>query len=134
MSGEEAKIAESIREWVEAIQRTDLEEVVRERTADVVMFDVPPPERGARGIDAYRDTWPPFFDWVGSGAVFEIDELEVRAGDDVAFAWALLRCGKPEALADDPNRRLRLTLGMVKRDGRWLTSHEHHSFTLEGSD
>ena len=27
------------------------------------MFDVPPPEDGVRGQEAYRDTWPPFFEW-----------------------------------------------------------------------
>ncbi|MDP9792748.1 hypothetical protein J2S43_001260 [Catenuloplanes nepalensis] len=27
------------------------------------MFDVPPPDDGVRGVDAYRDIWPPFFAW-----------------------------------------------------------------------
>jgi hypothetical protein len=28
---------------------------------------VPPPYEGVRGIDAYRDTWPPFFEWQAKG-------------------------------------------------------------------
>jgi hypothetical protein len=40
-------------------------------------------------IDAYRETWPGFFQWQASGAVFEIESLDVTAGADVAFA---LRC------------------------------------------
>ena len=55
-----------------------------------------------RGIDAYRETWPPFFEWQRNGAIFEIVELDVTAGDDVAFAHALLRCGTPEELRQDP--------------------------------
>ena len=95
---------------------------------DIVMFDVPPPDDGVRGIDAYRATWPPFFEWQASGAAFEIRSLEVTAGADVAFAHALLRCGTPDELAADPDNRLRLTIGLRKQDGRWVVTHEHHSF------
>jgi hypothetical protein len=81
-----------------------------------------------RGIEAYRDTWPPFFQWQASGAVFQIESLSVTAGTDVAFAYALLRCGAPADLARDPEQRLRLTLGLRKAGGRWIVVHEHHSF------
>ena len=94
----------------------------------IVMFDVPPPEPGVRGIDAYRDTWPGFFDWQASGASFEIESLEVTAGTDVAFAFALLRCGTPEQFERTPDQRLRLTIGLRRLDGRWSVTHEHHSF------
>lgn len=92
------------------------------------MFDVPPPHEGVRGIDAYRATWPPSFAWQASGASFDVVELDVTAGEDVAFAWALLRCGTRDQLAEQPDARLRLTLGLRKRDGRRLVTHEHHSF------
>ena len=102
--------------------------VLADHADDIVMFDVPPPQRGVRGIEAYREAWPPFFEWQRSGAVFEIDELEVEAGDEVAYAVALLRCGTPEELAERPEQRLRLTLGLRREDGRWVVAHEHHSF------
>jgi ketosteroid isomerase-like protein len=41
----------------------------------------------------------------------------------------LLRCGTPEELAEVPERRLRLTMGLRKTDGQWAILHEHHSFT-----
>jgi ketosteroid isomerase-like protein len=98
------------------------------------MFDVPPPKAGLRGIEAYRETWPPFFEWQKQGAaVFEIVSLDVVAGADVAFAHALLRCGTAQELAKDPENRLRLTIGLRKQDGRWTIAHEHHSFPLEPS-
>jgi ketosteroid isomerase-like protein len=89
---------------------------------------VPPPYEGGRGIDAYRETWPPFFGWQARGASFDIEELEVTAGDTVAYAHALLRCGTPREFADNPANRLRLTVGLRKEDGRWVVAHEHHSF------
>ena len=55
-------------------------------------------------------------------------ELDVTEGEDVAFAWALLRCNTAEALAEHPEQRLRLTIGLRRRDGRWVVTHEHHSF------
>jgi ketosteroid isomerase-like protein len=110
----------------------DLDGVPADHAEDIVMFDVPPPEDGVRGIDAYRETWPAFFDWQRRGAVFDIVSLQVTAGSDVAFAHALLRCGTEEELAQAPERRLRLTLGLRKRDGRWVVAHEHHSFPLRG--
>ena len=59
------------------------------------MFDVPPPHDGVRGMTAYRETWPGFFEWQANGASFEIVELDVTAGEDVAFAWALLEVRHP---------------------------------------
>ncbi|HMG30211.1 MAG TPA: nuclear transport factor 2 family protein [Jiangellaceae bacterium] len=77
---------------------------------------------------AYRGTWPGFFEWQAGGASFEIVSLDVTAGADVAYAYALLRCGTPQDLTAHPEHRLRLTLGLRKQDGRWTVAHEHHSF------
>jgi ketosteroid isomerase-like protein len=55
----------------------------------------------------------------------------LTAGDDVAFARALLRCGTPDELAKEPERCLRLTIGLGKQRGRWAVTHEHHSFTIK---
>ena len=123
-----ATIETLVRDWASAVHDGHLDAVLADHAPDIVMFDVPPPEQGVRGLDAYRDTWPPFFAWQRDGASFEITELHVTAGDDVAFAHALLRCGTPEELRADPDHRLRLTVGLRKVDGRWVVAHEHHSF------
>jgi ketosteroid isomerase-like protein len=102
--------------------------VLQDHAPDIVMFDVPPPEQGVRGLNAYRATWPGFFEWQAAGAAFEIESLEVTAGADVAFAFALLRCDTYEALERNPEHRLRLTVGLRKEGGRWIVTHEHHSF------
>jgi ketosteroid isomerase-like protein len=80
------------------------------------------------GVRDIREMWPPFFTWQEQGASFEIVSLDVTAGNDVAFAYALLRCGPQEELDRDPDNRLRLTVGLRKESGRWLVAHEHHSF------
>jgi uncharacterized protein (TIGR02246 family) len=131
MTDDEQQIRTLIEEWAAAVHRGDIGAVVADHADDIVMFDVPPPYDGVRGIDAYRETWPSFFEWQARGASFEIVSLEVTAGADVAYAHALLRCGMPGELAANPANRLRLTLGLRKERGRWVVAHEHHSFPLE---
>jgi uncharacterized protein (TIGR02246 family) len=125
------EIRDLIHRWAEAVHSGDLETVVADHAADIVMFDVPPPENGVRGMAAYRECWPPFFEFQATGGSFDIQELQVTEGADVAFAFALLVCDTPEGRAAKPDRRLRLTLGLRREQGRWVVAHEHHSFTLE---
>ncbi len=131
MTDDQRQIRDLIERWAGAVHEGRLEDVLADHADDIVMFDVPPPEDGVRGIDAYRETWPPFFEWQARGASFEITALDVTSGEDVAYAHALLRCGMPEELAEHPARRLRLTLGLRNEDGRWVVAHEHHSFTSD---
>ncbi|MFE2253864.1 hypothetical protein ACFXA0_03435 [Streptomyces cyaneofuscatus] len=52
------------------------------------MIDVPPPYRGVRGTGAYRKDWP----------TFDIEEPEAAPGEDIVFAYALVRCGRENQL------------------------------------
>ncbi len=133
MADNEREITDLIQRWAAAVHAGDLETVLADHAEDIVMFDVPPPDDGVRGLEAYRQTWPPFFEWQRSGASFEIVSLDVTAGDDVAFAWALLRCGTGEEFRRDPGNRLRLTIGLRREEDRWVVAHEHHSFPDRGA-
>ena len=124
MGDDEQEITDLIQAWASAVRAGDLEGVLSAHAGDIVMFDVPPPDDGVRGIDAYRETWPPFFGWLRSGASFDIVELDVTAGSDVAYAWALLRCGTEDEFSERseqpiaPEHRTasgRRTLGRVPR-------------------
>ncbi|TPQ24032.1 YybH family protein [Streptomyces sporangiiformans] len=128
MKEDEERIRELIERWAAAVHAGDLDTVVADHADDIVMFDVPPPQNGVRGIEDYRATWPPFFEWQAKGACFDIVSLDITAGTDVAHAHALLRCGTPDELSAHPETRLRLTLGLRKEAGRWVVTHEHHSF------
>jgi uncharacterized protein (TIGR02246 family) len=131
MTNDEQQIRDLVTRWAQAVHGGDLEGVLADHAEDIVLFDVPPPHDGVRGLDAYRETWPGFFEWQARGASFDIVSFEVTAGADIAYAYALLRCGMPQELAERPEARLRLTLGLRKEDGRWIVAHEHHSFALE---
>src|SRR6185312_1072808 len=111
---DEQRVRELIERWVRAVQEQDMDRILEAHSADIVMYDVPPPQQGNRGITEYRDSWPQFFEYLRQGAIFELVELSVTAGDNVAFAYGLLRCGKPEDFAREPDNRLRLTVGLRK--------------------
>jgi ketosteroid isomerase-like protein len=64
------------------------------------MFDVPPPFQ-SRGIDAYRNTWEIFFSWAHDPVVYDIVEMSVTSGRDVAFVAAVLRCSGRETSGED---------------------------------
>ena len=69
-----------------------------------------------------KKTWELFFQYgTPSKDAFVIEDLEVTAGDDVAFATGLLRIG------GSTQPICRLTLGLKKEHGKWLIAHEHHS-------
>ena len=132
MTGESAegrKVRDRIERWAHAVRSHDLDGVLAHHVKDFVYFDVPaPPE--VRGIEGYARSWPPFFEYIGKTGQFDLTELEVSAGNDVAFAHAMVLVrGASETTA----ARIRFTVGLVKLEGEWMVAHEHHSAAHDGN-
>jgi uncharacterized protein (TIGR02246 family) len=118
----EAQIRALVDEWAKAARAKDLNGVLANHTDDIVMFDVPMPVQ-SRGMDEYRKTWELFFaNSPGGAGAFDVTELQITAGDDVAYCYAILKVMGTSG---------RLTIGLRKENGRWLIAHEHHSYPLE---
>jgi ketosteroid isomerase-like protein len=90
------------------------------------MFDVPPPLE-SKGLEAYKRTWELFFSWAREPVVFNIREMSVTAGHDVAFVATLMHCAGTELNGQDLELDFRLTIGLRKVDDQWIVVHEHHS-------
>jgi uncharacterized protein (TIGR02246 family) len=125
-SDDEVAVRDLIEAWAGAVRRRDYGGILRSHSADFVMFDVPPPFKSV-GLDAYRKTWDLFFSWSSGPVRFDIQEMEVAAGADVAFAFASMRCEGPDADGKAEALDFRLTIGLRKIDGQWMIAHEHHS-------
>jgi uncharacterized protein (TIGR02246 family) len=125
-SREEAAVRKVVENWASAVRNRDLPAILRNHSPDILMFDVPPPFQ-SKGIDAYRKTWDLFFAWALEPAVFDIREMHVTAGGDVAFVAAAMRCAEREASGEDVELDFRLTIGLRKIEGQWVIVHEHHS-------
>lgn len=124
----ESQIKALIEAWADAVRRHDLSGIVAHHERDIVMFDVPPPLQ-SRGMDAYKKTWDLFFRYHKPSQAFDIEELAVTAGEEVAFALAIMRCGSGTSSgpAEVGGFLFRLTIGLRKIDGDWRITHEHHS-------
>jgi uncharacterized protein (TIGR02246 family) len=125
-SQDDAAIRNVIESWTAAVRRRDLEAILQNRSADIVMFDVPPPFQ-SRGIEAYKKTWDLFFSWSSDPISFDITSLSITAGSDVAFVVATMRCAGPGPSGEHEALDFRLTVGLRKIDGQWTITHEHHS-------
>jgi ketosteroid isomerase-like protein len=127
-SVDEIRIKSLLETWADAVRRHDLPAILAHHGPDMVMFDVPPPLQ-CRGIEAYKGTWDLFFRYHKPGAAFDIEEIAVIAGPDVAFAVAIMRCGPDSSSnpADKDGFLFRLTVGLRKVGGEWRIEHEHHS-------
>ncbi|MDO1449402.1 nuclear transport factor 2 family protein [Rhodocytophaga aerolata] len=114
------QIRKVIEDWAQAIREMNMEGILAAHPTDVLMFDVAPTLQ-AKGIAAYQKTWKLFFQYSKGGkGSFDFVDLQITAGNTVAFCHALLIIG-----GDQP--QCRLTLGLKKVEGKWLIAHEHHS-------
>jgi uncharacterized protein (TIGR02246 family) len=125
-SEDEAVVRGVIDSWTSAVRRRDIEGILKNHSPDIVMFDVPPPFQ-SRGIEAYRKTWDMFFSWSSDQIPFDVTDISITAGSDVAFVVATMACAEPGNDGKPKPLNFRLTVGLRKIEGRWTIVHEHHS-------
>ena len=123
---DEVAIRELIENWANSVRTKDYPGILAHHSADIVMFDVPPPFE-SRGIGAYRKTWDLFYSAQPEPVSFDIQRLEIIASADIAFAMALMQCAETGKDGERLKLDFRLTIGLRKIDNQWIVMHEHHS-------
>jgi uncharacterized protein (TIGR02246 family) len=123
---DQAEIRQLLAGWSAAVRCKDYDGIVKNHSPAMLMFDVPPPFQ-SQGIDAYRKTWELFFGWMDGPPKFELADVRITAGADVAFVTARGQCFGPNEHGEPEELEFRLTVGLRKSDGRWLIELEHHS-------
>lgn len=119
------QITSLLQTWAQAVATRNIEGILAHHSPDILMFDVPVVE--VRGTEAYRQGWEQMFPWLGEHGKFELRDIEVTAGEDVAFASARVACSGKELQDKGEELDVRLTVGLKKVDGQWVVTHEHHS-------
>ncbi len=118
-------IRELLAERELAMRRRDAAKLVELLTDDVVSFSLAPPLGSAgRDLDGLRE-WFTTFD----GPIeFDITDLAVEAGDQVAFARSINRLSTTPHGSDMAFQLwFRSTVGLRLVDGRWRIAHDHSS-------
>lgn len=130
MDNNESAIRAIIENWAQAVRERNMDGILAYHTADIMMYDVPQPFE-SRGIEAYKKTWETFYGWAKDSGVFDITELNIVAGEEVAFAYASMKCSGYDDVGKLESLKFRLTTGLIKVDGQWMIKHEHHSIPGE---
>lgn len=115
-----------------AIEEKNVEDVMSCTADDVVEFSLAPPLAVTGKDPAGLGNW--FDTWQGSLGG-DIRDVKLTIGGDVAFWSGLVNMTGTKTGGEKVDLWFRHTLGLVKKDGRWLVAHEHASvpFAMDGS-
>jgi uncharacterized protein (TIGR02246 family) len=116
--------------FVNAIRRKDLHGVMSVFAPDVVSFDFGPPLQHGGG-ETFRKRWQELFESYQGAIDYEIRDLSIDAGDDVAFSHSLNRVGGTLQNGQKSDRWLRFTACYRKTNGTWLIVHEQVSVPVD---
>ncbi|MDN3243135.1 YybH family protein [Glycomyces tritici] len=126
----EAAVAGKIDAIVEALRAKDLDHLATIYAADVVSFDVEPPLQHV-GLAAKLKNWEKVFT-VFQALDYEVRDLEVTAGQDVAFAHGFGRLSGTLVNGTATNGMwVRATFCFRKIDGEWLIVHDQVSVPFD---
>jgi uncharacterized protein (TIGR02246 family) len=122
----EAAIRELVDGFVKAIRAKDINGVMSVFAPEVVSFDLGPPLQHGGG-EEFTKRWQELFDAYEGPIDYEIRDLSIDAGDDVAFSHSLNRIGGTMKNGQKADRWLRWTACYRKINGKWLIVNEQVS-------
>jgi ketosteroid isomerase-like protein len=127
---DEADIRQRIDRLVEAIRAMDLEGVKSIYAPDIVSFDIVPPLQHVRA-EAQSKNWADVFTTYQRPLGYEIHDLTITVGDDVAFGHSLNRISGTLKNGNRADFWLRWTSCFRKIDGNWLIVHHQASVPVD---
>lgn len=127
---EEVAIRKLVDAFVKSIRAKDLDGVMAAFAPDVVSFDLGPPLQHGGG-EAFAKRWRELFDSYAGTLDYEVRDLSIIAGDDVAFSRSLNHVRGTLKNGQKAARWLRWTACYRKRGGKWLILHEHVSAPID---
>jgi ketosteroid isomerase-like protein len=127
---DETQVRDLLQQWATATQRGQRNDVLANHLADVLIYDVLAPMK-YEGVAAYRKSWD---DWQpdtqGEGQ-FELQDLAVTAGADVAFAHGFIKCGGVLPNGKRFEDLVRATFCLRKENASWKIAHQHISKPIQ---
>lgn len=120
--------------WAAAIRAKDAEAVLSFYVDDPLVFDLAPPLRRS-GKPALRRALSEWFPTFEGPVGWDLRDLDVAAGDELAFCSSLVRIGGTRTDGEETDVWARLTICLRNVGGEWMLAHEHSStpFYMDGS-
>ena len=127
---DEAAIQRLLDDGIRSLRDKNIEGVMSLYAQEVVSFDIVPPLRYI-GADAFRKVWEEIF-FVFQGPInYEIADLSITVGDDVAFTHSLNRMSGTLTNGQKLDHWLRWTACFRKVNGKWLLVHHQASVPVD---
>ena len=126
----EAAIRELVDGFVKAIRGKEMNGVMSVFAPEVVSFDLGPPLQHGGG-DEFKKRWQELFESYEGPIRYEVRDLSITTGDDVAFSHSLNRISGTLKNGQRSDRWLRWTAGYQKTNGKWVIVHEQVSVPVD---
>src|SRR5882762_4878431 len=127
---DEAQIRALIEDRVKAVRARDINGAMSNIAPDIVSFDVVNPLQH-RGSDASRRRAEEWFSSFQRPIGYEVRDVSIATGDDVAFSHSLNRVNAVRTDGRELNMWWRATVCYRKIDGKWMVTHEHSSVPFD---
>lgn len=125
-SANESAIRSVLDAWTRATREGRHDDILTNHDENVIIYDVLTPMKYSSASE-YRMSWEEWQPDAQGEMRFELEELEVTAGTEAAFAHGTLQCGG--TLPDGKTFRgaVRATFCFSKKEGGWKIVHQHIS-------
>lgn len=129
-AADEAQIRKLMANSVAAIRAKDVDGGLSPYAPGVLSFDVVDPLRST-GADAVRERLAAWFSSFQGPLGYEIRDLSIATGDDVAFCHSLNHISATTTDGAPLDMWWRATLCFRKIDGAWKITHDHSSVPFD---
>ena len=127
------RIRRLLNQWRDATREGRKDDVLANHAKNVLIFDPIPPFK-YEGAAAYRKSFDAWWPETESEGKFDFEDLQITAGDEVAYAYGVIVCGGKKPIGKAFESRVRLTVCLRKLRGKWVITHTHSSMPLGGAD
>jgi len=127
---DQAEIQRLLDAGIRALHDRHIDGLMSMYAQEVVTFDIVPPLRHL-GADALRKLWEEVFSVYQGPLDYEIHDLTITVGDDVAFTHSLNRISGTLSNGQKTDLWLRWTAGFRRINGTWLIVLNHNSVPVD---
>jgi ketosteroid isomerase-like protein len=130
MTATQSEVGALLESQSEAIRMKDLDRLMSLYSPEIVYFDVVPPLQYV-GSAALRGRFTNWFDGYQGSIGFDVRDLTISAGGDIAVAHWLSRASGTLKNGRKAGFWVRATSCCRRTDHRWLITHEHVSLPVD---